>query len=124
MNQRDDRNRYLEPIGHLPGPELLTRYEQALPGSATKILDEFTAEAKHRREQESQSQAAQIKVAQRGQMFGLIIGLAAIISGAVTACVGSEWAGGFIGGGGVIGLVSVFVLGRVTGQGDDPPRQP
>ena len=39
-------------------------------------------------------------------------GMTAIISGALTAYHGSQWAGGFIGGGGVIGLVSVFVLGR------------
>jgi hypothetical protein len=55
---------------------------------------------------------AQIFVAYLGQSFGLGIGMTAIISGALTAYHGSQWAGGFIGGGGVLGLVSVFVLGR------------
>ncbi len=58
---------------------------------------------------------AQIMFGYLGQIFGLIIGMTAIISGALTAYYGSEWAGGFIGGGGVIGLVSVFVLGRRKG---------
>ena len=55
----------------------------------------------------------QIVVTYLGQVFGLIIGLTAIISGSLTAYHGSPLAGGFIGGGGVIGLVSVFVLGRL-----------
>ncbi len=53
----------------------------------------------------------QIIVTYLGQVFGFLIGMTAIISGVLTAYNGSQWAGGFIGGGGVIGLVSVFVLG-------------
>ncbi len=51
-----------------------------------------------------------------GQIFGLTIGVVAILAGSATVVLNSsiagEVAGGFIGSSGVIGLVSVFVLGR------------
>lgn len=47
-----------------------------------------------------------------GQIFGFLIGTVCISAGAVTAVLGSEIGGGFIGSAGVIGLVYVFVVGR------------
>ncbi|MEI8230555.1 MAG: hypothetical protein WCG83_05490 [Candidatus Peregrinibacteria bacterium] len=44
-------------------------------------------------------------------VFGLIIGITAIIVGGVCAMFEKEIAASFIGGGGLIGLVSVFVIG-------------
>ena len=61
---------------------------------------------------ETKAQEAQIADIKRGQVFGLIIGITAIVGGSLTASLGQSLAGTFIGGGGVIGLVSVFVLGR------------
>jgi uncharacterized membrane protein len=100
--------------GGLPDPSILARYEKLVPGSAANILAAFQAESAHRRKLEEIAQAAQIADTRRGQFFGLLIGLAAIVSGAVTAIYGHEWAGGFIGAGGVgvIGVVGVFVRGR------------
>jgi uncharacterized membrane protein len=82
------------------------------PDIAKDLLKEFQAYSAHLREMDRKALQAQINVTYLGQLFGLIIGMTAIISGALTAYHGSQWAGGFIGGGGVIGLVSVFVLGR------------
>lgn len=51
-----------------------------------------------------------------GQLFGLIIGVVAILAGAVTVILGESIAesvaGGFLGSSGVAGIVSVFVFGR------------
>jgi uncharacterized membrane protein len=94
---------------------LLDKIEKLAPSSpeiVRDLLEEFQAHAFHLREMNRRSLEAQIRVAYLGQVFGLVIGLTAIISGAVTAILGSGLAGAFIGGGGVIGLVSVFVLGR------------
>ena len=82
------------------------------PEIAQALLTEFKAHSDHIREMDRKALRAQIIITYLGQVFGLIIGMTAIISGAVIASQGSQWAGGFIGGGGVIGLVSVFVLGR------------
>lgn len=72
---------------------------------------------------EVKAQEAHIADTRRGQILGLIIGLTAIVSGSLTAAFGSAWAGGFIGGGGVIGLVSVFVLGRLVPEQKKGGRQ-
>ena len=56
-----------------------------------------------------QLQATEVK---RGQYFGLFIGLTALLIGAGLTIKGAPWAGGFIGTGGVVGLVAVFVIGR------------
>jgi uncharacterized membrane protein len=101
----------------LPPAAVLAEYEKTVPGSAREILDVFQKMAAHRCTLEMRAQEAQIADTRRGQFFGLIIGLVAIIAGSVTAIYGSGLAGGFIGGGGVIGLVSVFVLGRYTQAG-------
>jgi uncharacterized membrane protein len=97
----------------LPSPADLAEYETLVPGAAARLFAAFEAQSAHRRDMEAKAQAAQITQIQRGQCYGLVIGLVAIISGSLTAIFGSGLAGGFIGGGGVIGLVSVFVLGRV-----------
>jgi len=96
---------------------LLERIETLAPSSpefAKDLLKEFQAYSSHLREMDRKAPQAQIIVTYLGQVFGLIIGLTAIISGTLAALHGKEWAGGFIGGGGVIGLVSVFVLGRIV----------
>ena len=82
------------------------------PELAKQMMDEFVKQSEHVRDLDRKALEAQIRVTYLGQIFGFIIGLTAIISGAVLSVQGSQWAGGFIGGGGVIGLVSVFVLGR------------
>ena len=82
------------------------------PELANQMMNEFVTQSEHIRAMDRKHAEAQIRVTYLGQIFGLVIGMTAIISGALVAAHGSQWAGGFIGGGGVIGLVSVFVLGR------------
>lgn len=91
-------------------------------------------EASHRRQQENQSLQAQVASEQReteanialqresqraharetqlGQWLAFFIGIFAIGAGSYAAAHGAQVAGAFIGGGGVIGLVSVFIYGR------------
>lgn len=80
-------------------------------------------QAAHRQSLQKQSVEAELddlkaRRAERrlGQIFGLVIGNVAIVSGAVVAvlsdAVAGQISGGLIGAGGVAGLVSVFVLGR------------
>lgn len=109
--------------GPLPPPETLADYERVAPGFAERIFTLAEQEAEHRRDllrQDAEHRRAletrQLDIGGRellrGQLFGLLIGLAAIGGGVYTSVVGQPWAGGFIGTAGVVGLVSVFVLGR------------
>jgi uncharacterized membrane protein len=101
------------PALELPDPETLEAYEKATPGLAERIVADFEAKSAHRREQERLTLAAEIRWHNRGQFFGFVLGLVMPLIGAATALSGHDLAGGFIGTGGVIGLVSVFVIGRV-----------
>jgi hypothetical protein len=56
---------------------------------------------------------ARISIARWGPFFGSTIGIGALIAGVFCAYHGQQIAGIFIGAGGVAGLVSVFVLGRI-----------
>ncbi len=106
--------------GPLPAPEDLERYESIHPGFAEQIMTMAVNEQGHRHKyegmrvtQEIENHKARNKEATRGQYFGLFIGLAAIGCGTYLAAIGQEWVGGFLGTGGVIGLVAVFVFGRL-----------
>lgn len=114
--------------GPLPHPDILAGYENILPGAADRIITLAESEATHRREIEKKAVEAEIaglrdeaKDTSRGQFCGLIIGLAAIFSGAYSATHGAQWAGGFIGAGGVIGLVSAFIIGRKSTKNNHTP---
>jgi len=107
------------PNAEWPAPEMLEAYEKVVPGSAQTVLDDFLKQSEQRRvmeqerlAREQQSLTARISIARWGQIFGFVIGIVALITGAYTATQGYEIAGSFIGTGGVVGLVSVFVLGR------------
>jgi uncharacterized membrane protein len=101
------------PNGGLPPADILEAYEKVVPGSAKAILDAFVKQSEHRQAMERQSLSARISIARWGQFFGFSIGIAALIAGAFSAYHGQQIAGSFIGAGGVVGLVSVFVLGRI-----------
>ena len=98
--------------GPLPHPEILENYNRIVPGAAERIIQMAESEKEHRHYIEKAALRADIREARLGQIFAFLIGTIAIVCGAYTAIEGAPGAGGVIGGGGVIGLVSVFILGR------------
>jgi uncharacterized membrane protein len=98
--------------GPLPPPEALARYEQIQIGLANRIVALAEQESQHRHEIDKTWLNKAFEQERRGQAFGLVIGVVAIVAGTVAAIAGSQIAGSIIGGGGVVGLVSVFVLGN------------
>jgi len=98
--------------GPLPLPQLLEQYDRVLPGCAERIVAMAEKEQGHAHAKETRGQEGDIAEAKRGQIFGLIIGLFTIFSGAYVAVRGHHFTGGFISTAGVVGLVSVFILGR------------
>ena len=105
--------------GPKPSADQLLKYNQITPGLADRIVAMAEKESSHRHAQEKVILDTDSKLAISasrevliGQVFGLIIGLATISAGTFLAYSGNNFAGGAIGSAGVIGLVSVFVLGR------------
>lgn len=112
--------------GPLPSPRALAEYEQAAPGAADRILRVFEAQSQHRQDVEMTAlrgsvsdAAAGRREARWGQFFALLIGLAALASGTHLGAHDAQTAGSIIGGGGVVGLVTVFIRGRSR---EDAPK--
>ncbi len=113
--------------GPIPDPDSLARYDEIEAGLASRLVKMAEDESVHRRSLEVKHMDAQIhdldairSEARLGQVFALAIGLVAIGCGTYAAVNDSAWAGGFIGTGGVIGLVTVFIKGRT--QPPSPPE--
>lgn len=106
-------------VGPLPPPAVLKAYDDALPGSAERIVALAEREAAHRHELDRESlslersdRAARIALATRGQLLGYSLSLVIILGGFVMAGMGNNLAGF----GSVLTaaslLVAIFVLGR------------
>ena len=100
--------------GPLPHPAILEEYNRIHPGAADRIIEMAEQESQHRRRLEKQALEAEIIEIRIGQIFAFLIGVVTILSGSYTAMQGAQIAGGFIGTAGVVGLVSVFIVGHRT----------
>lgn len=107
--------------GPIPDPDSLLRYNEIVPGSADRLIALAEGESRHRRDQEQKQLEANIWLARenqreafRGQLFGFMIGIAALTAGSITAVRGAPVAGGIIGGAAIVGLVTAFIIGRKT----------
>ena len=89
----------------------MKQYEEILPGSADRILKMAENQSEHRQSLEKQRLSFSNREIHLGQIVGFLIGIVAIVTGGYTALSGAPIPGGFIGTAGVVGLVSVFVIG-------------
>lgn len=105
--------------GPFPAPEILSDYEEVLPGAAERLFKLVESEQEHRHQMQKAQIEAQIQdqkdireIEKRGQIFGLVI--AAIVMGVVTvtALNDKQFTASVLGVGGLTSLVSVFVLGK------------
>jgi uncharacterized membrane protein len=97
--------------GATPHPDDLEAYERILPGSAERILAMAELQAAHRRSLEDHVVKSGTAIARRGQVCGLVIGLAGMGAAVWMTALDAEVVGGVIGGGTLVSLVSVFVYG-------------
>lgn len=99
--------------GPIPPPSVLEGYERLIQGAAERILVMAESDAKHQQEIEFAALRAAEGEVKRGQLFGFIIGLTALGASMLALAMGSPAVAGVIGGTTVVGLVSVFIIGRV-----------
>ena len=106
-------------IGPLPPPQLLREYEAICPGMADRMFTYVEQTGEHKRKLQSQivdiqadRSRRQFSEARVGQIFAFLITITACFAGSDTALQGHEWAGSFIGVGGISGVVATFILGR------------
>lgn len=99
--------------GPIPPPEILYRFDQIVPGAAERILIMAEEDAKHQREIEKSALSLAAEEVKRGQRYGLTIGSLAFITSIIALVLGSEKTAIALGGTTVVGLVAVFVTGRI-----------
>lgn len=100
--------------GPMPPPAVLEGYERLVKGAAERILVMAESDAKHQQEIEFAALHAADAEIKRGQLFGFVIGLTALGASMLALAMGSPAVAGVIGGTTVVGLVSVFIVGRVV----------
>lgn len=114
--------------GPLPQPDVLSRYNEIVPGAAERIIAMAENQSRHRQELEAKAVSAQVEDDRaqrtetfRGQVFGFLIAIVAIAGGVLSVCLVPGVAGGvtgsIIGGGGVASLVYAFRYGRKQESG-------
>ena len=96
----------------MPPAEFLKDIESVVPGSAKQMLEAFHQESEHRRSLE----AAESTFRLRGQVFGFLTSLAAFGVAGYAVYHQQPWIGSIVGGTTILGLVSIFVLGRLAGE--------
>ena len=113
--RRELRILHSEFSGPLPHPDLWAGYEKVLPGSSDRILKEFEEESGHRRQMESQSAHSDaqvvhsnIKLAERGQIYGLVIAIIALLGSIFLIYFDKPW-GISLPIAAATGLVSIFL---------------
>lgn len=114
--------------GPIPDAHSLGKYEAVLPGLAERIFGAYEKETGHRQRMELATLEAQVRLenrvfdeARRGQILAFCIGVIALSIGGALAFYGHEWSGSFLGGSGVVGLVTAFILGRNGKDGKETP---
>jgi len=103
--------------GPIPHPSTLEGYERIVPGAADRILSMAEADTRHIHAMELKAIAIKGREINKGQNFGLVIGLAGLGASIYALNVGAHAAAASLGGVTLVGLVSSFILGRL------PPRK-
>ena len=102
--------------GPLPPPEVLAKYNAIIPNAAERILAMAEADISHLHTMETTAMQGAHRERFRGQLFAFGTTLLAFAVSAFALYHGHETAASVIGGTTVVGLVSVFVLGRTSRQ--------
>lgn len=102
--------------GPIPPPDVLSEYNQVLPGLAERIVRMTEDEGRHRRDVESRV----VRLSELGLASATLIALTIIVGGLVAAVKGAEHAGFAAVLAAVTGLVAVFVVGRRSGPSAEP----
>jgi len=98
--------------GPLPQPEVLERYERAVPGSAGRIFKQFEEQSAHRRAIESRVISSNTFCQVLGSVSALLVGLLAIGGGLYLVHEGKSVVGLVALLGTMASLAGVYVYGK------------
>jgi len=112
-------------MGPIPSGEMLESYNAALgQGGAGRVLALAEAQSEHRRHLERRMVESEIDLQQRGQAYGFVLAMTALVAGAVLIGVGKSAAGLVPIIGGLVTLVGLFVYSQRAAKGRRLPVAP
>ena len=100
--------------GPLPSPDMLRKYNDAHPEAAAIILRVFQEQGEHRRKLEAAVVGKGIMRADRGQVFGFVIAMTALVGGVLLLLFNKSIEGYSTIGTGFTALVAAFTIGRIS----------
>jgi uncharacterized membrane protein len=103
-------------IGPIPPPEILSKYNEALPNAAERIVAMAESQLRHRQDLEKTIVDSNCKAQQRGPIYGLIVCLAAIGGGVYLIHSGQQASGLAAIITPLAGIVGVFIYGKISQQ--------
>lgn len=109
--------------GPLPPPSMLQHYQQIQPDLVERIISLTEREASHRHDMDRRQHNSLDKEVFRGQMVGATVALTSLAVAAFALWLGHATTAGIIGGTTVVGLASVFVVGRLKGENNSSESQ-
>ncbi|MFW6275566.1 MAG: DUF2335 domain-containing protein, partial [bacterium] len=98
--------------GPLPHPRTLKEYNSIIENGAERIVTVFEKQSDHRMQLEKKVITSQTTQSLLGQIFGFVIAIVFLIAGIYLVVNGHEAAGITIFGLDIVGLVTVFVIGK------------
>ncbi|EHD21289.1 Protein of unknown function DUF2335, membrane [Brenneria sp. EniD312] len=105
--------------GPVPSPKMLSEYEQIMPGLANRLVKLTEDEQQHRHKVTDKALDFSYKKDRRGQWMGFIISLFVLGLGVYFAAEGKDALAGTLITINLVGLASVFVIGRLKRNNKD-----
>ncbi|HQK41836.1 MAG TPA: DUF2335 domain-containing protein [bacterium] len=104
--------------GPIPPPELLKGYNEVVKDGAERIVVMAEKQSNHRMQLEDHAIKEELKQSRLGQVFGFILGIVGLVLAAILAILDHEAIAGIFGTTTILGLVTVFVLGKKAQKKD------
>ncbi|TAE38321.1 MAG: DUF2335 domain-containing protein [Sphingobacteriales bacterium] len=104
--------------GPIPPPQILKGYNEVVKDGAERIVIMAEKQSNHRMQLEDHAIKEELKQSRLGQIFGFILGLVGFGLATTLAMFGHEAIAGIFGTTTILGLVTVFVLGKKAQQKD------
>ncbi|MCD4664435.1 MAG: DUF2335 domain-containing protein [Bacteroidales bacterium] len=108
--------------GPLPSPQTIKNYDSVIENGAERIFRMTENQSNHRIEIEKKIYTSQIRQSGIGQIFGFIIAIIALLIAWDLAKLNQVAVASIIGGTTVIGLVTIFVIGRKRKKNSKNPE--
>jgi uncharacterized membrane protein len=104
--------------GPIPHPDILSGYNDVVKEGAERVLAMAERQSAHRINLEEHVVKEELRQSRRGQTFGFTLGIIGMMISAFMAYTGHETVAAIFGSTTIVGLVTVFVVGRKMQEKD------